>query len=73
METINKIQKALKDYGVGYDDVHIFNRVILIPISWGDWKHDHACCDYVMKTLGYPLVQTQVTEEDGSDCYSADH
>ena len=42
-------------------------------IEWGDWKHDHKFCDDLMRVLGYDLLQEELTEEDGSDCYSAIH
>ena len=47
--------------------------VIQISIYWGDWKHDHARCDYLMEKLGYILISEQTTESDGSDCYSSIH
>jgi hypothetical protein len=42
-------------------------------IEWGDWKHDHRYLDYVMATLGFSVYKVNITEEDGSDCYSALH
>lgn len=47
--------------------------VIQVAISWGDWKHDHLWCDHLMGYLGYTKIGEQLTEEDGSDCYSAIH
>lgn len=47
--------------------------VIQVAISWGDWKHDHMWCDDLMGYLGYHKIGEQVTEEDGSDCYSSIH
>ena len=44
-----------------------------IRIEWGDWKHDHAYCDYLMRQIGYKLIAEDVFEEDGSDCYSSTH
>lgn len=44
---------------------------VMIEIFWGDWKHDHLMCDWMMKELGYELLTAIVTQEDGSDCYSA--
>ena len=52
---------------------------LCVDISWGDWKHEHLHADYVieemLKEKGYELFHsnTSVTEEDGSDCYSAIH
>ena len=46
---------------------------ISITIEWGDWKHDHAYMDYLMRTNGFQKIGEQVTEEDGSDAYSSIH
>ena len=47
--------------------------VIAVEISWGDWKHAHWRTDYLMEELGFQKIKVDVTEEDGSDCYSAIH
>lgn len=47
--------------------------VIVVEIHWGDWKHDHAYCRSLMEDLGASYLNTNVIEEDGSDCYSACH
>ena len=52
-------------------DVFVADDRVMVDISWGDWKHDHLRCDDLMEDLGYALVEEEVTEEDGSDCYSA--
>ena len=44
-----------------------------IEIIWGDWKHAHLRADYLMEQFGFKAVSENVTEEDGSDCYSAIH
>ena len=50
------------------------NGNIFIEIEWGDWKHDHRNADYIMETaFGYKVENETVTEEDGSDTYSAVH
>lgn len=46
---------------------------VAIEIVWGDWKHDHAYADYVMKQNGFTKIYEEVTEEDGSDCASSIH
>ena len=55
-----------------------YNNKICFHINWGDWKHDHLRADWVarefFKALGYTIdITTDVTEEDGSDTYSAVH
>ena len=48
--------------------------VVCVEIHWGDWKHDHACCDWLVEDkLGGTRIDVRVTEEDGSDTYSAIH
>ena len=63
-----------------YHEAYISNDVLHIDIQWGDWKHDHWNADYLVKEFFeqkpeiYKVVTTKrITEEDGSDCYSAIH
>lgn len=49
------------------------DQYVSIDVQWGDWKHDHGFIDYFMEKLGFILIETELTEEDGSDCYSATH
>lgn len=44
-----------------------------VLIEWGDWKHEHGYLDYLMKKNGFIKVDEKITEEDGSDCFSAIH
>ena len=72
------IQRAfdvLQENGIYPDDVYRDGSFYLcVSISWGDWKHEHAFTDYLMsQVIGYELHHIEVTEEDGSDCYSAVH
>lgn len=66
------------------DDNNIFAEAFLVDacnpdfvgvlIEWGDWKHDHLRADYLVhEYLDGHCVGTRLTEEDGSDCYSAIH
>lgn len=59
-------------------DVYADHDYIAAEISWGDWKHEHLRCKWLAEEffLGKGIeanIQTEVTEEDGSDCYSAVH
>ena len=68
------IHDFLDDNGVwaevyGYPNT----TAIVVDISWGDWKHEHLWARDLMKFLGYVEIGGKVTEEDGSDCYSAEH
>lgn len=51
---------------------------IIVEVIWGDWKHEHAYLDWLARQFfnkrGYKVnVYSHITEEDGSDCYSANH
>ena len=67
---IKDIYSVLREKGL-YPELSENNNVIAAFIEWGDWKHDHSYLDYVMSELGYEMVNVKITEEDGSDCYSA--
>ena len=57
-----------------YTDVYaIDENSVQVHIEWGDWKHEHGWCSVLMGYLGWEEGDCIVTEEDGSDCYSADH
>ena len=60
-----------EDVRVTYDDLDE-KEYTVISINWGDWKHEHWKCDYLMEEAGYKFVGAITTDEDGSDCYSAD-
>ena len=67
------IQRIFEENEMWYDcDVNLDGSVE-ISVVWGDWKHDHLCLNYVMRENGYILIDEKVTEEDGSDAYSAVH
>ena len=66
-----ELQKKIWDNGWEYSENE--NGIISIDIDYGDWKHDHLCCDHIMKENGYTLINEVVTEEDGSDTYSSIH
>ena len=71
-ELYKKLQE--KDLYPDLWEEKVNNEVMLVAhIEWGDWKHDHRYLDYVMAELGYSVYKVDVTEEDGSDCYSALH
>ena len=79
-ELIRKIESALYSYDV-YADVYDWKtdsgeKVVKIEIRWGDWKHDHLRAKWVVEDvlgIGVRKWDTDVIEEDGSDCYSAIH
>lgn len=68
------IRDFLNDNGVwAVAYKHFDLPVIVVDIPWGDWKHDHLWAKSLMSYLGYVEIGSKVTEEDGSDTYSAEH
>ena len=74
----------LKDAAKEINDILVENKIfaevspnpfgfISVEISWGDWKHEHARCDYILAQKGFVKLDERTTEENGSDCYSAEH
>lgn len=56
------------------EDISVYSGAIHVSLSWGDWKHEHSFLDHIMKeTFGLDLFEEDVTESNGSDCYSAVH
>lgn len=74
-EETDMLYHYLKDNGVYADVFHYTTEVpaIVVSIYWGDWKHQHGWAEDLMGYLGYTEIGNKVTEENGSDCYSADH
>lgn len=78
---LEEIKQELKKYDRQYDlcvTTSTKKKAIRLDIYWGDWKHDHAACkkiisDIFFKNKLYPEFTTIITEQDGSDCYSATH
>ena len=68
----SRISQFLYDNGVD-GEVSSSDNKVYVYISWGDWKHDHMWCQELMRYLGYKRVSFDVTDEDGSDCFSAEH
>ena len=74
-ERVQQVYETLQNDNVYPDSVYQFETlpVVVVEISWGDWKHEHCHADWLIGDLGGTLIRTDVTEEDGSDCYSATH
>ena len=63
----------LNDNGVWAEVYCQTNNIVVVNIDRGDWRHSHLWARDLMRYLGYVKVGEVVTEEDGSDCYSAEH
>lgn len=70
-----RIPEYLNDNQLGYEDCSVTSngQAVTISIIWGDWKHSHGYCDYLMSLLGYRPLREVVTEQNGSDAYSSIH
>lgn len=68
-----RIRLFLKEKDADFCEIGQTEEYVSISIDWGDWKHSHAYLDYLMKELGFSKCDEEITEEDGSDCYSSIH
>jgi len=55
-----------------YNNKYMANYIFDIEVC-GDWRHSHLRLKYLMEQIGYVLTSKKVTEEDGSDWYTAIH
>lgn len=69
-----QISQFLNDNACYHDGVYTNTEgSTSVEIFWGDWKHSFIWLDTLMSYLGYDFDNEEVTEENGSDCYSAIH
>ena len=72
-EKVENILRENEVYSYELDfDLNLEN-VVYIEVEWGDWKHDHLRLKWIMEKHSFRYMGEDVTEEDGSDCYSAVH
>lgn len=72
LDELSMVSRYLSDNDC-YSEVFHDGEEVVVSISWGDWKHDHGWAVDLMEYIGYMEVSMVETEENGSDCYSADH
>ena len=85
-EVIEKARAKCNDFsGIKYcewwaENTGIENvKKLMVNIEWGDWKHEHAYADWLVeetaKENGMRILNQwdELTDENGSDCYSALH
>ena len=73
--SIHEINSYLMENGIYAEYItnfHKIENIVIVSID-GDWKHDHRWAEDLMRYLGYTEIGNKVTDENGSDCYSADH
>ena len=80
-----ELSKNLMNYfnenGLRVDEIEWIDvlKTIEITIEWGDWKHEHQRCRYLVnkfseiEDLDIFYLACDVLEEEGSDCYSGVH
>ena len=74
-EIVNKITTLLNENHLSADvEQYEGLPAFVVSIHWGDWKHEHLRAKWLIENanLGH-FIRSETTEEDGSDCYSADH
>ena len=67
------IERVMKENNCYYDWFIHNDGTIEINVEWGDWKHGHRFLVYIMRKANYRHISEIVTEEDGSDTFSATH
>lgn len=72
MNDVKEAEDILYSHGL-CPDVFEFHGLVAVEISWGDWKHDHLACTQLLARHNFVQVSEILTEQDGSDCYSAIH
>jgi len=78
MKTIEEFRTFLRGKGLFYeieDYSSQFLASMTVSIRWGDWKHDHLYFKHLLKEFfGEDVIfGSKLTEEDGTDAYSADY
>jgi len=69
-ELMNRARAKFREFNTDYTMTPL-NGFVEVEIIWGDWKHDHLFVKHIFSELGAKEYCGTVTEENGSDCYSA--
>lgn len=74
MANVDKVMQIMREHNLHGEVYNEPGNVVAVHIERGDWKHDHAALKYfATEVLAVKKVETEVTEEDGSDTFSAIH
>lgn len=68
--TLQELTHYLNNHKL-YVDVEEIETHFIINVEWGDWKHDHRYLQNLMSNLNFILDMREITNTDGSDCFSA--
>lgn len=71
--TLQELRKYLNENDLYYTDLYETENTFIIFIHWGDWKHEHLYLHHLMNKLGLVHKNCVITDENGSDCYSAEY
>ena len=72
-ELQSTVKTLFKEKNMNYDFYITKPYTVHVEVEWGDWKHDHLRLKQIMEQNGFSQTDERLTEEDGSDCYSAEH
>ena len=79
MVRLKSIEKIMSDNFIAGEiiDNSVENEkfsYICVLVENGDWKHSHRLLDYLVENELKPIcVDSIITDDDGSDTYSAKH
>ena len=73
MDLKKKVDTIFNEYGLKYSFIPLAGDRVSVSVRWGDWKHDHRRLTAIMNRNKFRELKVDVTESDGSDCYSAQH
>lgn len=77
MKNVNKIKEKIKNIfatnGINHEWWVQDDGNVVVSVFWGDWKHDHAALENLMNKNNFALIERIITEEDGTDAYSAEY
>lgn len=69
----DKICAILREIPANEESLEMQNKRFSVEIR-GDWKHEHLHTDCILQeTFGATLYSEEITEDDGSDFYTAIH
>ena len=68
-----EVERIFKDNDIHYAWWMQDDFSVVVVVEWGDWKHDHIYLINLMNNNNHTMVERAITEEDGSDSFSAEY